>query len=77
MPVMVNWFSNLLRFFLLAPVIIADPRCALDAMHGYWWIALEVGLLLPMIWLVTKERPPLLAWIGALLVVAGTGIMLT
>lgn len=34
-------------------------------------------LMLPMIWLVTKERPPLLAWIGALLVVTGTGVMLT
>lgn len=33
-------------------------------------------LMLPMIWFVTGERPPSLAWIGALLVVTGTGVML-
>jgi drug/metabolite transporter (DMT)-like permease len=32
--------------------------------------------MLPMIWFVTKERPPLLAWVGALLVVVGMGVML-
>jgi len=47
-PVALDWFSNLLRFFLLAPIVIADPRRALDAMRGYWWIALGVGLLSPL-----------------------------
>ena len=47
-PVVLDWFSNLLRFFLLAPIVIADPRRALDAMRGYWWIALGVGLLSPL-----------------------------
>lgn len=47
-PVVLDWFSNLLRFFLLAPLVIADPRRALDAMRGYWWIALGVGLLSPL-----------------------------
>lgn len=47
-PVVLDWLSNLLRFFLLAPIVIAHPRRALDAMRGYWWIAVGVGLLSPL-----------------------------
>ncbi|MBV9562835.1 MAG: EamA family transporter [Bradyrhizobium sp.] len=47
-PVLLDWFSNLLRFFLLAPLVIADPRRAIDAMRGYWWLAVGVGLLSPL-----------------------------
>ena len=47
-PVVLDWFSNLLRFFLLAPLVIADPRRAIEAMRGYWWIAAGVGLLSPL-----------------------------
>ncbi|OJU15593.1 MULTISPECIES: DMT family transporter [unclassified Sphingomonas] len=47
-PVMLDWFSNLLRFFLLSPLVIADPRRALAAMRGYWRFAIGVGLLSPL-----------------------------
>ncbi len=47
-PVVLDWFSNLLRFFLLAPLVIADPRRAIEAMRGYWWIAVGIGLLSPL-----------------------------
>ncbi len=47
-PVVLDWFSNLLRFFLLAPIIVANPRGAIEAMRGYWWIAIGVGLLSPL-----------------------------
>ena len=47
-PVVLDWFSNLLRFFLLAPLAIANPRRALVAMRGYWWIAIGVGVLSPL-----------------------------
>jgi drug/metabolite transporter (DMT)-like permease len=33
-------------------------------------------IMLPMIWVGTKRRPPLPAWIGAVLVVLGTGLIL-
>ncbi|MBL0405941.1 DMT family transporter [Microvirga aerilata] len=33
-------------------------------------------IMLPMIWFNTKRRPPLQAWIGAILVVLGTGLIL-
>ena len=47
-PVVLDWFSNLLRFFLLAPLVITDPRRAMNAMRGFWWIAVGVGLLSPL-----------------------------
>lgn len=47
-PVVLDWFSNLLRFFLLAPLVVAAPRRAMEAMRGHWWIAIGVGLLSPL-----------------------------
>jgi len=47
-PVVLDWFSNLLRFFLLAPLVIADPGRAKAAMRGYWLLAVGVGLLSPL-----------------------------
>lgn len=47
-PVVLDWFSNLLRFFLLAPLVIADPSRARAAMRGYWFLAVGVGLLSPL-----------------------------
>lgn len=47
-PVVLDWFSNLLRFFLLAPIVVANPRAAIEAMRGYWWLAIGVGLLSPL-----------------------------
>lgn len=47
-PVMLDWFANLLRFFLLAPLVIAGPRRAVDAMRGHWRLAIGVGLLSPL-----------------------------
>jgi drug/metabolite transporter (DMT)-like permease len=32
-------------------------------------------LILPMVWWVTGRRPPVLAWVGAGLAVAGTGLI--
>jgi drug/metabolite transporter (DMT)-like permease len=47
-PVVLDWFSNLLRFFLLAPLIANDRRKALAAMRGFWWTAIGVGVLSPL-----------------------------
>ncbi len=47
-PVVLDWFSNLLRFFLLLPLILSNPRRAALAMRGHWWTALGVGLLSPL-----------------------------
>jgi drug/metabolite transporter (DMT)-like permease len=47
-PVILDWFANLLRFFLLAPLMIANPRRRLRAMRGHWRLAIGVGLLSPL-----------------------------
>jgi drug/metabolite transporter (DMT)-like permease len=47
-PVVLDWFANLLRFFLLAPIVIANPKRAREKMRGFWWLALGVGLLSPL-----------------------------
>jgi len=47
-PVVLDWFCNLLRFLLLAPLYLSKPRRAFRSMRGYWWIAIGVGLLSPM-----------------------------
>ncbi|MFA4914765.1 MAG: DMT family transporter [Burkholderiaceae bacterium] len=47
-PVVLDWFCNLLRFLLLAPLYVSKPRRAFRSMRGYWWIAIGVGLLSPM-----------------------------
>ena len=47
-PVVLDWFSNLLRFLLLLPLVFSNPRRAIGAMRGHWWTALGVGLLSPL-----------------------------
>lgn len=47
-PVVLDWFSNLLRIVLLAPLLIANPRRGIAAMRGYWWLAFGVGVLSPL-----------------------------
>ncbi len=47
-PVVLDWFSNLLRVFLLLPVMLADRRRAMAAMRGHWWTAVGVGVLSPL-----------------------------
>ena len=47
-PVVLDWFSNLLRFFLLAPVVLRDRRRAREVMQGRWHLAVGVGLLSPL-----------------------------
>lgn len=47
-PVLLDWFSNLVRFFMLVPLIMARRARVKDAMKGKWWLAIGVGLLSPM-----------------------------
>jgi len=44
-PVVLDWCSNLLRFVLLAPVVLRDPDKARELMRGRWLLAVGVGLL--------------------------------
>ena len=47
-PVVLDWFTNLLRVFLLLPVVLADRRRAIAAMRGHWRTAIGVGVLQPL-----------------------------
>ena len=47
-PVLLDWASNTLRFVLLAPVVLRDPARARSAMRGHWPLAIAVGLLSPL-----------------------------
>jgi len=46
-PILLDWFSNTMRFVLLAAMIARNPREALAPMRGHWWVAAAVGLLSP------------------------------
>ena len=47
-PVVLDWFSNFIRFFMLAPLVLRNPAQAKKSMLGYWWLAIGVGLLSPL-----------------------------
>jgi drug/metabolite transporter (DMT)-like permease len=47
-PVVLDWFGNLFRFFMLAPIVLSNPARARERMKGHWWLAVGVGLLAPL-----------------------------
>ena len=47
-PVLLDWFSNLLRFVLLTPLVLRDLNRARELMQGRWLLAIGVGLLSPL-----------------------------
>jgi drug/metabolite transporter (DMT)-like permease len=47
-PVVLDWCSNFLRFAFLAPLMLHDSHGALKRMRGKWRLAVGVGLLSPL-----------------------------
>jgi drug/metabolite transporter (DMT)-like permease len=47
-PVILDRFGNLLRFVLLAPFVARSRGRTLELMQGKWWLAIGVGLLSPL-----------------------------
>src|SRR5882724_5787568 len=47
-PVVLDWFSNLIRFFMLAPLVLANRARTMERMKGHWWLAAGVGALSPL-----------------------------
>ena len=47
-PVVLDWCANTLRFFLLMPAILRNRNGSLEAMRGRWPLAIAVGLLSPL-----------------------------
>ncbi len=52
LPVVLDWFSNLFRFLLLAPVVLRDRPRAIAAMRGHWGRAFWVGALSPLAYIL-------------------------
>ncbi len=47
-PVVLDWGANIVRFALLAPVVLRDAPAARAAMRGHWGRAVVVGLVAPL-----------------------------
>jgi drug/metabolite transporter (DMT)-like permease len=47
-PVLLDWFSNFLRFVMLAPIVLANRARAIEVMTGRWLLAIGVGVLSPL-----------------------------
>jgi drug/metabolite transporter (DMT)-like permease len=47
-PVVLDWVTNLLRVFILAPVVMSNWARARQMMKGYWLLAFGVGALSPL-----------------------------
>lgn len=47
-PVVLDWCNNVLRFVLLAPLVLRRPGLARERMRGRWGLAIGVGLLSPL-----------------------------
>ena len=62
--------------FIIAVSLQLYALRALDAGIAVVLSSAAPVMLLPMIWATTGERPRLPAWLGALLAVAGTGLIL-
>jgi drug/metabolite transporter (DMT)-like permease len=54
-PIALDWFSNLQRFVLLAPLIAHDPTEARARMRGHWRSAAAVGLLSPLAYILVLQ----------------------
>jgi len=47
-PVILDWFSNLLRFLMLLPLVWSRRSRVMQAMRGHWKLAIAVGALSPL-----------------------------
>ena len=47
-PVILDWFSNLLRFFMLAPIVLVNRPRMMELMKDRWLLAVGVGALSPL-----------------------------
>ncbi|MBS0528878.1 MAG: EamA family transporter [Proteobacteria bacterium] len=47
-PVVLDWFANLVRFVLLAPLVLRNRSLAWKRMRNHWPLAIGVGLLSPL-----------------------------
>ncbi len=54
-PIVLDWFAGLVRLALLSPLILARRRAAWEAMRGRWGLALAVGALSPLSYILVLQ----------------------
>ncbi len=47
-PVVLDWCSNLIRVLMLTPWVVANRHLVRSRMAKHWWLAIMVGLLSPL-----------------------------
>jgi drug/metabolite transporter (DMT)-like permease len=47
-PVVLDWCANLVRLLFLVPVVLSNPARAMPVMQGRWLLAVGVGVLSPL-----------------------------
>ena len=47
-PVVLDWVTNLLRFFIMLPIVLSNCLARKEKMKGHWWLAFWVGALSPL-----------------------------
>ncbi len=51
-PVLLDWVSSLGGALLLLPSVLANPASARERMRGNWWLAVFVGLVSPLAYIL-------------------------
>lgn len=54
-PVVLDWCAGVVRLTLLSPLILARRRTAWEAMRGHWGLALAVGALSPLSYILVLQ----------------------
>lgn len=54
-PVVLNWFSHILRSLILMPTMVCKRTEVMRVMRGYWRLAFVVGLLSPLSYILVLQ----------------------
>lgn len=54
-PVVLDWFAGVVRMGLLAPLMLARRQHAWQAMRGHWRLAIAVGALSPLSYILVLQ----------------------
>jgi drug/metabolite transporter (DMT)-like permease len=55
-PVVLDWVTNLLRFFILTPIALSNWARTKEKMKGHWLLAFWVGALSPLSYIPRAQR---------------------
>jgi drug/metabolite transporter (DMT)-like permease len=68
-----DWVTNLLRFFIMLPIVLSNLPRAKAKMKGYWLLAFGVGALFGM--LILGERVTAWRVVGCAILIGGVVLL--